>query len=33
MDNLLSLSFKAHHAANNHHRHYAVTLGRDLLDH
>jgi predicted DNA-binding WGR domain protein len=33
MDNLLSVAFQAHHDANNHHRHYAVTLGRDLLDH
>jgi predicted DNA-binding WGR domain protein len=33
MDNLLSVCFEAHHAADNHHRHYAVTLGRDLLDH
>ena len=24
-------ALEAHHAANNHH-HYAVTLGRDLLD-
>jgi predicted DNA-binding WGR domain protein len=32
MDNLLSMRFEAHHDANNHHRHYAVTLGRDLLD-
>jgi predicted DNA-binding WGR domain protein len=32
MDNLLSLAFEAHSVENNHHRHYAVTLGRDLLD-
>jgi predicted DNA-binding WGR domain protein len=33
MDNLLSLAFEAHSVEKNHHRHYAVTLGRDLLDH
>jgi predicted DNA-binding WGR domain protein len=33
MDNLLCLAFEAHSVENNHHRHYAVTLGRDLLDH
>lgn len=32
MDNLLSLHFEAHDGYRNHHRHYAVTLGRDLLD-
>jgi hypothetical protein len=32
MDNLLSVSFEAHHAESNHHRRYQVTLGRDLLD-
>src|SRR5262249_7778057 len=33
MDNLLSLAFEAYNIEQNHHRHYAVTLGRDLLDH
>jgi predicted DNA-binding WGR domain protein len=33
MDNLLSLAFEAQNVQKNHHRHYAVTLGRDLLDH
>ena len=33
MDNLFSIAFEAHHSERNHHRHYAVTLGRDLLDH
>jgi predicted DNA-binding WGR domain protein len=32
MDNLLTVAFEAHNAARNHHRHYAVTVGRDLLD-
>jgi hypothetical protein len=32
MDNLLTAVFEAHHSERNHHRHYAVTLGRDLLD-
>jgi hypothetical protein len=32
MDNLLTISFEAHHAEKNHHRRYQVTLGRDLLD-
>jgi predicted DNA-binding WGR domain protein len=32
MDNLLSVAFEAHNSEQNHHRHYAVTLGRDLLD-
>ena len=32
MDNLLTVAFQAHHAGNNHHRHYAITVGRDLLD-
>jgi len=32
MDNLLSLAFKAHHSERNHHRHYAVILGHDMLD-
>ena len=33
MDNLFSIAFEAHNSEQNHHRHYAVTLGRDLLDH
>ena len=33
MDNLLAIAFEAHHDARNHHRHYQVILGRDLLDH
>lgn len=32
MDNLLTLAFEAHHPERNHHRRYALTLGRDLLD-
>src|ERR1700693_6079602 len=32
MDNLLSLSFEAHHQEKNHHRRYEVVIGRDLLD-
>ena len=32
MDNLLTVAFEAHHAEKNHHRHYQVTVGRDLLD-
>lgn len=32
MDNLLTISFEAHHAERNHHRRYQVTVGRDLLD-
>jgi predicted DNA-binding WGR domain protein len=32
MDNMLTVAFEAHNAARNHHRHYAVTIGRDLLD-
>jgi predicted DNA-binding WGR domain protein len=32
MDNLLTVSFEAHNAEENHHRRYAVTVGRDLLD-
>lgn len=32
MDNLLTVAFEAHNAEKNHHRHYAVTVGRDLLD-
>jgi predicted DNA-binding WGR domain protein len=32
MDNLLSVSFEAHHQEKNHHRRYEVVIGRDLLD-
>ncbi len=32
MENLLSLTLEAHNAGQNHHRHYAVTVGRDLLN-
>src|SRR4051812_12479509 len=32
MDNLLTVAFEARNAEKNHHRHYAVTVGRDLLD-
>jgi predicted DNA-binding WGR domain protein len=32
MDNLLTLTLVAHNAERNHHRHYAVTVGRDLLN-
>jgi predicted DNA-binding WGR domain protein len=32
MENLLSLTLEAHNAEQNHHRRYAVTIGRDLLD-
>ena len=32
MDNLLTVAFEAHHAENNHHRRYEITVGRDLLD-
>lgn len=32
MDNLLTVAFEAHNSEKNHHRHYAVTIGRDLLD-
>ena len=32
MDNLLSIALEAHNAERNHHRHYQVTVGRDLLD-
>jgi predicted DNA-binding WGR domain protein len=31
MDNLLALSFEAHNADKNHHRRYALTVGRDLF--
>jgi predicted DNA-binding WGR domain protein len=33
MENLLTVAFEAHHAENNHHRRYEVTIGRDMLDH
>jgi hypothetical protein len=32
MDNLLTVAFEAHHAERNHHRRYAVMIGRDLLN-
>jgi predicted DNA-binding WGR domain protein len=32
MDNLLTVEFQAHNAEQNHHRRYAITVGRDLLD-
>ena len=32
MENLLSLTLEAHNAWQNHHRHYAVMVGRDLLN-
>ena len=32
MNNLLTISFEAHHAGKNHHRRYEVTVGRDLFD-
>ena len=32
MDNLLTIALEAHHAEKNHHRHYQVAIGRDLLD-
>jgi predicted DNA-binding WGR domain protein len=32
MDNLLTIAFEAHHAGRNHHRHYEVRIGRDLLE-
>jgi predicted DNA-binding WGR domain protein len=31
MDNLFTLAFEAHNREQNHHRHYAVTLGHDML--
>src|SRR5262245_7513972 len=31
-DNLLTIAFEAHNEEKNHHRHYSVTVGRDLLD-
>ena len=32
MDNLLTVAFEAHNADRGHHRRYAVTIGRDLLN-
>jgi predicted DNA-binding WGR domain protein len=32
MENLLSLTLEAHNAGENHHRHYAVMVGRDLFN-
>lgn len=32
MDNLLTVTFEAHHAERNHYRRYEVMLGRDLFD-
>jgi predicted DNA-binding WGR domain protein len=32
MDNLLTVAFEAHNPEKNHHRHYQITVGRDLLD-
>ena len=32
MDNLLTVTFEAHHAEKNHHCRYRITVGRDLLD-
>ena len=32
MDNLMTLSLEAHSNEQNHHRHYQLTIGRDLLD-
>ena len=32
MENLLSITLEAHNPEQNHHRHYAVTLGRELLN-
>jgi predicted DNA-binding WGR domain protein len=32
MDNLLTIAFEAHNSEKNHHRRYAVVIGRDLLD-
>jgi predicted DNA-binding WGR domain protein len=32
MDNLLTVAFEAHHGEKDHHRHYQVTIGRDLFD-
>ena len=32
MDNLLTLTLEAHNPERNHHRHYEIAVGRDLLD-
>jgi hypothetical protein len=32
MDNLLTVAFEAHNQEGNHHRHYQIMVGRDLLD-
>jgi hypothetical protein len=32
MASLLTPAFEAHHAERDHHRHYEVRIGRDLLD-
>jgi predicted DNA-binding WGR domain protein len=32
MDNLLTIAFEAHNSEKNHHRRYALMVGRDLLD-
>lgn len=32
MDNLLSVTFEAHHADKDHHRRYSLRIGRDLLN-
>jgi predicted DNA-binding WGR domain protein len=32
MDNLLTVSFEAHHAEMNHHRRYEISVGRDLFN-
>jgi hypothetical protein len=32
VDNVLSVTFEAHHQEHNHHRRYQVIIGRDLLD-
>ncbi len=31
MDNLLTVALEAHHHQLDHHRHYRITVGRDLL--
>lgn len=32
MDNLLTVTFEAHNFEKNHHRRYAIRIGRDLFD-
>jgi len=32
LDNLLTVAFEAHESELNHHRRYAITIGRDLFD-